>query len=275
MGAPLPAGPEGTGRTGGGRAGENPAVVERTLEKETSTPARCRPERLGHMLPRGCVEPAYPADPLPPPPLRGRSRGTGGPPRRGPAGSGEESPFPLPVMIRRMTAPSRPHRFCVAPMMGCTDRHARYLLRILSRRARLYTEMVPTGALLHGDAGRALRFDAAEHPVALQLGGKRSRGPRPMRTPRRGSGIRRGQPQRGLPQPASAARVLRGRPHGPAGPRRGVRGGHAGRGVGTDHGEDPHRDRRSRQLRQVPRLRGGVGRGGGAPPSSSMPERRG
>ena len=74
-------------------------------------------------------------------------------------------------MIRRMTAPSRPHRFCVAPMMGCTDRHARYLLRILSRRARLYTEMVPTGALLHGDAGRALRFDAAEHPVALQLGG--------------------------------------------------------------------------------------------------------
>ena len=74
-------------------------------------------------------------------------------------------------MIRRMTARLGPHRFCVAPMMGCTDRHARYLLRLLSRRARLYTEMVPTGALLHGDAGRALRFDAAEHPVAVQLGG--------------------------------------------------------------------------------------------------------
>ena len=79
-------------------------------------------------------------------------------------------------MIRRMTASPGsptpgPHRFCVAPMMGCTDRHARYLLRLLSRRARLYTEMVPIGALLHGDAGRALRFDPAEHPVALQLGG--------------------------------------------------------------------------------------------------------
>ena len=70
-----------------------------------------------------------------------------------------------------MTPPTTPHRFCVAPMMGCTDRHARYLLRLLSRRARLYTEMVPTGALLHGDAERALRFDAAEHPVAIQLGG--------------------------------------------------------------------------------------------------------
>ena len=56
-------------------------------------------------------------------------------------------------------------------MMGCTDRHARYLMRLLSRRARLYTEMIPTGSLLRGDAGRALRFDPAEHPVAIQLGG--------------------------------------------------------------------------------------------------------
>ena len=74
-------------------------------------------------------------------------------------------------MIPRMSESLAPHRFCVAPMMGCTDRHARYLLRLLSRRARLYTEMIPTGALLHGDAERALRFDAAEHPVAIQLGG--------------------------------------------------------------------------------------------------------
>ena len=74
-------------------------------------------------------------------------------------------------MLPHLPASPSPHRFCVAPMMGCTDRHARYLLRLLSRRARLYTEMVPTGALLHGDAGRALRFDAAEHPVAIQLGG--------------------------------------------------------------------------------------------------------
>lgn len=59
----------------------------------------------------------------------------------------------------------------VAPMMEWTDRHERYFLRLLSRRTLLYTEMVTTGALLHGDAARHLRFDAAEHPVALQLGG--------------------------------------------------------------------------------------------------------
>ncbi len=62
-------------------------------------------------------------------------------------------------------------RFCVAPMMDWTDRHCRYFHRQLSSRARLYTEMVTTGALLHGDAARHLHFDAAEHPVALQLGG--------------------------------------------------------------------------------------------------------
>lgn len=76
-------------------------------------------------------------------------------------------------MIARMEpcAPASAHRFCVAPMMGYTDRHARYLLRLLSRRARLYTEMLPAGALVHGDAQRALGFDPAEHPVAVQLGG--------------------------------------------------------------------------------------------------------
>ncbi len=63
------------------------------------------------------------------------------------------------------------HRFCVAPMMGCTDRHFRYLLRLLSRRAFLYTEMVTTQALLQGDARRHLAFDPAEPPLALQLGG--------------------------------------------------------------------------------------------------------
>ena len=63
------------------------------------------------------------------------------------------------------------HRFCVAPMMDWTDRHDRYFLRLISRRARLYTEMVTTGALLHGDVERHLGFDPAESPVALQLGG--------------------------------------------------------------------------------------------------------
>lgn len=56
-------------------------------------------------------------------------------------------------------------------MMAWTDRHCRYLHRLLSGQARLYTEMVTTGALLHGDVPRHLRFNAQEHPVALQLGG--------------------------------------------------------------------------------------------------------
>jgi tRNA-dihydrouridine synthase A len=62
-------------------------------------------------------------------------------------------------------------RMSVAPMMDWTDRHCRFFHRLLSRRTRLYTEMVTTGALLHGDVPRHLDFDASEHPVALQLGG--------------------------------------------------------------------------------------------------------
>jgi tRNA-dihydrouridine synthase A len=62
-------------------------------------------------------------------------------------------------------------RLSVAPMMDWTDRHCRYFLRLIARRALLYTEMIPTGALLHGPRERLLRFDPAEHPVALQLGG--------------------------------------------------------------------------------------------------------
>ena len=64
-----------------------------------------------------------------------------------------------------------PWRLCVAPMMDWTDRHCRYFHRQLTRQAVLYTEMVTTGALLHGDAARHLDFDPAEHPLALQLGG--------------------------------------------------------------------------------------------------------
>jgi tRNA-dihydrouridine synthase A len=62
-------------------------------------------------------------------------------------------------------------RFSVAPMMEWTDRHCRFFHRLLSRRARLYTEMITTGAVLHGDRERLLGFNAEEHPVALQLGG--------------------------------------------------------------------------------------------------------
>ncbi len=63
------------------------------------------------------------------------------------------------------------HRFCIAPMMEWTDRHCRFFHRLLTRRALLYTEMLTTGAVLHGDRARLLRFDPAEHPLALQLGG--------------------------------------------------------------------------------------------------------
>lgn len=63
------------------------------------------------------------------------------------------------------------HRFCVAPMLDVSDRHFRYFARTLTHGARLYTEMVTTGALLHGPRERLLAFDPAEHPVALQLGG--------------------------------------------------------------------------------------------------------
>lgn len=59
----------------------------------------------------------------------------------------------------------------VAPMMDRTDRHFRLLLRLVSRHTLLYTEMVTTGAVIHGDRRRHLDFDAREHPVALQLGG--------------------------------------------------------------------------------------------------------
>jgi len=56
-------------------------------------------------------------------------------------------------------------------MMEWTDRHCRFFHRLLTRRALLYTEMLTTGAVLHGDRARLLRFDPAEHPLALQLGG--------------------------------------------------------------------------------------------------------
>jgi len=63
------------------------------------------------------------------------------------------------------------HRLSVAPMLDWTDRHCRYFHRLLSRKTLLYTEMVTTGALIHGDVARHLRYNLEEHPVALQLGG--------------------------------------------------------------------------------------------------------
>lgn len=72
------------------------------------------------------------------------------------------------------TAPAidaRPWRFCVAPMMDWTTSECRQFHRLLSKHARLYTEMVTTGALRHGDISRHLRYQSSEHPLALQLGG--------------------------------------------------------------------------------------------------------
>ncbi len=65
--------------------------------------------------------------------------------------------------------------FAVAPMMEWTDRHCRFFHRILTRNARLYTEMVTTPALIHGPRSRLIGFDPAEHPVALQLGGSEAK----------------------------------------------------------------------------------------------------
>ena len=62
-------------------------------------------------------------------------------------------------------------RLSVAPMLDWTDRHCRYFHRQLTRRTLLYTEMITTGALIHGDTARFLDYHPDEHPLALQLGG--------------------------------------------------------------------------------------------------------
>jgi tRNA-dihydrouridine synthase A len=65
----------------------------------------------------------------------------------------------------------QPYRFSIAPMMEWTDRHCRFFHRLMTRRALIYTEMVTTGAVLHGNRAELLGFDPFEHPLALQLGG--------------------------------------------------------------------------------------------------------
>jgi tRNA-dihydrouridine synthase A len=82
------------------------------------------------------------------------------------------APVPEQTVERNTDIASGPSRkFCVAPMMDWTTTHYRYLARQLSRHTLLYTEMVTTGALIHGDTARFLRHDPAEYPLALQLGG--------------------------------------------------------------------------------------------------------
>lgn len=77
----------------------------------------------------------------------------------------------IPSLAPIPTAHPVNRRVCVAPMMEWTDRFCRFLLRQISQHTLLYTEMITTGALLHGDRDYLLRFDPREHPVALQLGG--------------------------------------------------------------------------------------------------------
>ena len=62
-------------------------------------------------------------------------------------------------------------KFSIAPMMGCTDRHARFFLRLISKKCLLYTEMVTSAAIIHGDHAKLLDFSPEEHPIACQLGG--------------------------------------------------------------------------------------------------------
>ena len=167
------------------------------------------------------------------------------------------------------------HRFAVAPMMDWTDRHCRFFHRLLTRRALLYTEMITTGAVLHGDRARLLAFDPAEHPVALQLGGSEPRQARRVRAHRRRSRLRRGQSQCRLPVGPGAGGPLRRLPDGRAGAGRRLRRRHEGGGAHSGHRQMPHRHRRS-------------GSGGGArsvdaarssarasPRSSCMPARPG
>ena len=63
------------------------------------------------------------------------------------------------------------HKFCVAPMMQYTDMHDRYLLRLISKKVFLYTEMVATGSLIYGKCFNQLEYNEEEHPVGIQLGG--------------------------------------------------------------------------------------------------------
>lgn len=76
-----------------------------------------------------------------------------------------------PVAEAGATLQNVSHRFCIAPMMDWTDRHCRYFHRLLSRHARLYTEMITAAAIIHGKRDMLLAYAPAEHPVALQLGG--------------------------------------------------------------------------------------------------------
>ena len=130
-------------------------------------------------------------------------------------------------------------------MMEWTDRHCRFFHRLLTRRALLYTEMLTTGAVLHGDRARLLRFDAGRasgRVAAWRFRPARAGG---LRAHRRRSGFRRDQSQCRLSVRPRAGRPLRRLPDGGAGAGRRLRGGDEGGGLDSRHGEVPHRHRRA------------------------------
>ena len=88
-----------------------------------------------------------------------------------PAGEWPNGARPAGTAADRPSPARLDRRLAVAPMMDCTDRHFRYLLRLITRRTLLYTEMVTSAALVHGARERLLEFSETEHPIALQLGG--------------------------------------------------------------------------------------------------------
>ncbi len=86
-------------------------------------------------------------------------------------GSSPKSTLPQTIQPGNGTITKLSHTFSIAPMLDWSDHHCRFFWRLLTKQALLYTEMVTTGALIHGDRQRFLHFNEAEHPVALQLGG--------------------------------------------------------------------------------------------------------
>ena len=135
-------------------------------------------------------------------------------------------------------------KFSVAPMMDWTDRHCRVFHRLMTRRARLYTEMLTTGAIIHGDRQRLLGFDPSEHPVALQLGGSDAACARDRGEDRRGFRLRRNQSQCRLSVRPGEGRPVRRLPDGGAGAGRRRRCRDEARGENSRHRQMPDRHRR-------------------------------
>ena len=135
-------------------------------------------------------------------------------------------------------------RFSVAPMMDWTDRHCRVFHRLMTRRALLYTEMLTSGAIIHGDRARLLGFDASEHPRRAAARRFRSARSRHRRGDRRGFWLRRNQSQCRLPVRPREGRPLRRLPDGRAGARRARRRRDEARGADSRDRKMPDRHRR-------------------------------